>query len=294
MIGLRLAGQPSVNGVFPDEKLRSDIRKWEESFPGLKFTDLIMQQGEMLTDGRQIEPPDFPAVPQPPEWFRQFSPKQMCFGRRYADRLTRRQVPPPSRPHSKPFWTPIRPKMQGKRRIICRIHRSKLPKTPGHWQRRRDFHLKKSPATGCFRQRRHNCRLRYFSRSGGRSLTMLQPSRPSCSNWPRNDQSGRCSPPAKIFLDTTVLEWPIKNPRMAWSVAPASRDEELEPGKCCGRIGQTAQRAKRSRFSDHAPSRTWEMIGRHIVMQGMATKSGLCRAQWSKPFSPRRWPKINF
>src|ERR1035438_5015986 len=33
MLDLRLAGQPSVSGVFPDRKLQSDIEKWERDYP---------------------------------------------------------------------------------------------------------------------------------------------------------------------------------------------------------------------------------------------------------------------
>ncbi|HXR05045.1 MAG TPA: hypothetical protein VN836_10105, partial [Verrucomicrobiae bacterium] len=76
MIGLRLAGQPSVNGVFPDARLQTDIAKWERDYPGLEFAALAMPQGEILADGRQIEPLDFPAAPTPPKWFREFSPEQ--------------------------------------------------------------------------------------------------------------------------------------------------------------------------------------------------------------------------
>jgi len=76
MIGLRLAGQPSVNGVFPVPMLRADITKWERDYPGLDFVTLAMPQGEILADGRQIEPPDFPAAPTPPKWFRELSSAQ--------------------------------------------------------------------------------------------------------------------------------------------------------------------------------------------------------------------------
>jgi signal transduction histidine kinase len=76
MLGLRLAGQPSVNGVFPDSKLQSDIEKWERDYPGLRFTDLALPQGLVLVDGRQIEPPDFPAAPRPPKWFCDLTPDQ--------------------------------------------------------------------------------------------------------------------------------------------------------------------------------------------------------------------------
>jgi signal transduction histidine kinase len=76
MIGLRLAGQPSVSGVFPEAQLRTDIEKWERDYPGLRFTELALPEGEILADGRQIEPPDFPAAPEPPKWFLQLTPAQ--------------------------------------------------------------------------------------------------------------------------------------------------------------------------------------------------------------------------
>jgi signal transduction histidine kinase len=76
LIGLRLAGQPSVSGTFPDAKLQADLEKWERDYPGLNLVELAMPQGEILADGRQIEPPDFSAAPTPPKWFREFSPEQ--------------------------------------------------------------------------------------------------------------------------------------------------------------------------------------------------------------------------
>jgi len=76
MIGLRLVGQPSVSLVFPDARLQTDMEKWERDYPGLNLTSLAMPQGEILADGRQIEPPDFPAAPTPPKWFREFSLEQ--------------------------------------------------------------------------------------------------------------------------------------------------------------------------------------------------------------------------
>ena len=76
LLGLRLAGQPSVSGVFPDSKLRSDIEKWELDYPGLQFTALALPHGAVLVDGRQIEPPDFPAAPRPPKWFCDLTPEQ--------------------------------------------------------------------------------------------------------------------------------------------------------------------------------------------------------------------------
>jgi len=76
MIGLRSAGQPAVSSDFPDAKSKADIEKWERDFPGLKFTDLAAPQGNLLTDGRQLDPPDVPAAPTPPEWFIELSSQQ--------------------------------------------------------------------------------------------------------------------------------------------------------------------------------------------------------------------------
>jgi signal transduction histidine kinase len=76
MIELRSAGQPSVSGVFPNAKLQADIDAWERDYPGAHFADLAMAPGAILDDARQIEPPDFPAVPQPPKWFRELSSAQ--------------------------------------------------------------------------------------------------------------------------------------------------------------------------------------------------------------------------
>ncbi|HXI71810.1 MAG TPA: ATP-binding protein [Verrucomicrobiae bacterium] len=76
MMGLRLASQPDASGVSPDAKLQADIEKWERDYPGLKLKELATPPGNILTDGRQIQPPDFPAVPVPPKWFRELSPKQ--------------------------------------------------------------------------------------------------------------------------------------------------------------------------------------------------------------------------
>ena len=72
---LRYASQPAVTGS-PDKKLSADIAKWERDYPGLKLAGLATCEGELLEDGRQIEPPDTPVAPMPPKWFRELSPKQ--------------------------------------------------------------------------------------------------------------------------------------------------------------------------------------------------------------------------
>jgi signal transduction histidine kinase len=61
---------------FPDAKLKADIEKWERDYPEFKFADLAVPDAEILMDGRQISPPDFPPAPIPPKWFRELSPEQ--------------------------------------------------------------------------------------------------------------------------------------------------------------------------------------------------------------------------
>jgi signal transduction histidine kinase len=67
--------QPSVTGT-PDPHLAADIAKWEQDYPGFKLADLATRQGELLSDGRQIDPPDTPVAPLPPKWFRELSSEQ--------------------------------------------------------------------------------------------------------------------------------------------------------------------------------------------------------------------------
>jgi len=74
--GARLAGQPTVTGVFFDHRLDSDIREWDKDYPGLTIAELATPQGEILADGRQIDPPEMPVVPTPPKWFLELSPRQ--------------------------------------------------------------------------------------------------------------------------------------------------------------------------------------------------------------------------
>ncbi len=74
--GLRLAGQASVNGEFPDAKLNGDIEQWEREYPGFTLADLAAPQAEILANGRLIDPPETLFVPVPPEWFRELSPDQ--------------------------------------------------------------------------------------------------------------------------------------------------------------------------------------------------------------------------
>ena len=93
MIGLRSAGQPAVSSEFPDAKSKADIEKWERDFPGLKFTDLAAPQGNLLIDGRQLDPPDVPAAPTPPEWFIELSSQQKHFGKVCGALWTQIQIP---------------------------------------------------------------------------------------------------------------------------------------------------------------------------------------------------------
>ncbi|MGA2173498.1 MAG: HAMP domain-containing sensor histidine kinase [Verrucomicrobiota bacterium] len=76
MTGLHSASQPLVSMAFPPSTLSADIEKWEQDYPGLKLADLATPHGEILTDGRQIEPPEYPPVPAPPNWFQELSPRQ--------------------------------------------------------------------------------------------------------------------------------------------------------------------------------------------------------------------------
>jgi signal transduction histidine kinase len=76
MLELHGASQPSVTGAFPDEKLKALITQWEHDYPGFKLADLALPPAEILADGRRIDPPEVPPVPQPPRWFRELSPEQ--------------------------------------------------------------------------------------------------------------------------------------------------------------------------------------------------------------------------
>ena len=71
MMEVRSESQPSVTFVngFPDEKLSADIAKWERDYPRFKLAEIFLPLAEILADGRQIQPPDFPAAPQPPKWY---------------------------------------------------------------------------------------------------------------------------------------------------------------------------------------------------------------------------------
>jgi len=67
--------QPSTT-TSSDAKTPGEIAQWERDFPGLKLAELATSQGELLTDGRQIDPPNTPVAPVPPKWFRELSPSQ--------------------------------------------------------------------------------------------------------------------------------------------------------------------------------------------------------------------------
>jgi signal transduction histidine kinase len=79
--GVRSAGQPTITGDFPDKRLRDSIEKWEQDFPDLNFANLAVPQGEILVDGRQIQPPEMQAAPAPPEWYTGLSQKQKMLWR---------------------------------------------------------------------------------------------------------------------------------------------------------------------------------------------------------------------
>src|ERR1017187_10998039 len=65
---------------FEDAKKFADVVSWEHDFPALKLAELVMpQQGTIVADGRQLEPPDFPEVPAPPKWFLDLSPEQRSY-----------------------------------------------------------------------------------------------------------------------------------------------------------------------------------------------------------------------
>ncbi len=68
-------GVTFVNG-FPDEKIAADIAKWERDYPRFKLAEIVLPQAEILADGRQSQPPDFPDAPQPPQWFAELTPEQ--------------------------------------------------------------------------------------------------------------------------------------------------------------------------------------------------------------------------
>ena len=77
MLGMRVAAEASASAVFPAAKLQADLARWERDYPGLRLAELALPRGDILADGRQIEPPDFPAAPRPPNWFLELSPRQM-------------------------------------------------------------------------------------------------------------------------------------------------------------------------------------------------------------------------
>src|SRR5262249_49827496 len=76
MTGLWLAANPTVTADFPDNKLKSDISKWEKDYPPFKIADIAAPQANVLSDGRWIEPPQIPLAPVPPKWFRELSQPQ--------------------------------------------------------------------------------------------------------------------------------------------------------------------------------------------------------------------------
>ncbi len=89
---LYLASQPSVSSEFPDAKLSVEVEKWEHDYPKLKLLDSAVPQSEILMDGRLIDPPDFPAVPVPPKWFRELTPEQKVLWENLRAANTRTEI----------------------------------------------------------------------------------------------------------------------------------------------------------------------------------------------------------
>ena len=110
IFGLVQAGQPELNDEFPNAQLKTDIEKWEHDYPGLKLADLAVPNGEILTDGQQIDPPDFAGVPTPPKWFLELSPEQKVLwealrsAKTPAEIETRRQALLDSKPSNDAHW----------------------------------------------------------------------------------------------------------------------------------------------------------------------------------------------
>jgi signal transduction histidine kinase len=75
MLDLNLASQPPTT-MSPDESLNAGIAKWERTYPGLKLAALAMPECDVLSDGRQITPPEIPGTASPPKWFQELSSKQ--------------------------------------------------------------------------------------------------------------------------------------------------------------------------------------------------------------------------
>ncbi|HXR06651.1 MAG TPA: HAMP domain-containing sensor histidine kinase [Candidatus Acidoferrum sp.] len=75
MIDLNVESQPSAS-MSPDKDLQAGIANWERAYPGFRLAALAEPECDLLSDGRQIAPPDLPATPSPPKWFCDLSPKQ--------------------------------------------------------------------------------------------------------------------------------------------------------------------------------------------------------------------------
>jgi signal transduction histidine kinase len=59
-----------------DAKLKADMEKWKQDYPTLRAAEWPLSEGEILTDGRQVFPPERPVVPTPPNWFLELSAQQ--------------------------------------------------------------------------------------------------------------------------------------------------------------------------------------------------------------------------
>jgi hypothetical protein len=75
MEGLCSASENPTN-TFPNEKLKVDVAKWEQTYPGLKLAALALPKCDLLADGREIRPPVVPAAPSPPKWFCELTSRQ--------------------------------------------------------------------------------------------------------------------------------------------------------------------------------------------------------------------------
>jgi signal transduction histidine kinase len=75
---LRVLGDPNALPFpgSPDLKLEAEIDKWEQDYPGLNLQKLALRTCKILSDGRQIEPPESPPVPLPPAWYQELSGQQ--------------------------------------------------------------------------------------------------------------------------------------------------------------------------------------------------------------------------
>jgi signal transduction histidine kinase len=70
------SGRPGDQSHFFSDQLKTNVENWAHDYPGLKFSGLAFPTATILTNGEQLDPPDFPAAPAPPKWFLELSPPQ--------------------------------------------------------------------------------------------------------------------------------------------------------------------------------------------------------------------------